>query len=325
MKKEELVEKKVVVAETAPKKVDDSNDYITFDFKFKSLTLPWAIVLSAVVLTAGIGTAVFFGIKARPIIINTSTQAAEPDNTTFAATDFGEVSIKLSKGPIRGDSKAKVTILEFGDYICPYCQKFFTGSYPTIKAKYIDTKKVKIAYREFPLTIHDSAATESSLIGICLYQKAGNNAFNAYHDLMYANQGEYVQTINDKELVKAMVTKTGYTKDDLTQFDANWGGAAYMLDQAKTKTLLEQIGQNYKSMLNCSYSASAISKLRADQADFGTLNQMAVEKGYEANGIGTPAFVIGIVGKDGVLKGRLISGAYPIGAFEAVIEEMLAK
>jgi hypothetical protein len=142
---------------------------------------------------------------------------------------------------------------------------------------------------------------------------------------MYANPTSYVTTIKDKDTVKSMLGKVGYNTQELASFDTNWGGAAYMLDQSKMKTLLGQLKQNYKSILDCSYQSATLAKLRADKNDFEALNKLAVEKGYEPNGIGTPAFVIGIVDKNGTLNGRLISGAYPVAAFKAVIDEMLAK
>lgn len=51
-----------------------------------------------------------------------------------------------------------VTVIEYGDLQCPVCGRFARDTYPTIKAEYIDTGKVKWVFRHFPLrTIHPRA------------------------------------------------------------------------------------------------------------------------------------------------------------------------
>src|SRR5687768_5648359 len=51
--------------------------------------------------------------------------------------------------PFLGDPEAKLTIIEFGDFQCPYCGKFFNQTLPEIKKQYIDTGKVKFVYMDF--------------------------------------------------------------------------------------------------------------------------------------------------------------------------------
>ncbi|MBR9705698.1 DsbA family protein [Candidatus Pacearchaeota archaeon] len=63
----------------------------------------------------------------------------------------------MSSGAILGDSDAKVTITEYSDYECPFCARFFTGAYPQIKSEYIETGKVKLEFKDFPLSFHANA------------------------------------------------------------------------------------------------------------------------------------------------------------------------
>ena len=56
-----------------------------------------------------------------------------------------------------GDANAKVTIIEFSDLQCPFCERFYTQTLPSIKTDYIDTGKVKLVYRHFPLSFHQNA------------------------------------------------------------------------------------------------------------------------------------------------------------------------
>jgi protein-disulfide isomerase len=58
---------------------------------------------------------------------------------------------------VKGDPNAPVTIVEFSDFECPYCTRFFTQTLPAITEQYIDTGKVKFVYRDFPLSFHPNA------------------------------------------------------------------------------------------------------------------------------------------------------------------------
>ncbi|TAJ31140.1 MAG: hypothetical protein EPO64_02605 [Nitrospirae bacterium] len=51
---------------------------------------------------------------------------------------------------LRGHAKAPVTLIEYSDFTCGFCQKWFKETWPRIQAKYVDTGKVRFSYRDFP-------------------------------------------------------------------------------------------------------------------------------------------------------------------------------
>lgn len=53
-------------------------------------------------------------------------------------------------GRMLGDPKAPVTLIEYSDFTCGFCQKFFLETWPSIRAKYVATGKVRFLYRDFP-------------------------------------------------------------------------------------------------------------------------------------------------------------------------------
>ncbi len=59
--------------------------------------------------------------------------------------------------PAKGDKNAPVTIVEFSDFECPFCGRFFQQTLPQINENYIKTGKVKLVYRDFPLSFHQNA------------------------------------------------------------------------------------------------------------------------------------------------------------------------
>jgi len=58
---------------------------------------------------------------------------------------------------VKGNINAPVTIVEFSDYECPFCERFYSQTFNQIDQKYIQTGKVKFIYRDFPLSFHQNA------------------------------------------------------------------------------------------------------------------------------------------------------------------------
>ena len=100
----------------------------------------------------------------------------------------GPVNVAVRKSaPVEGNDNAKVTIVEFGDFQCPFCQSFVKNTLPQIKKQYIDTGKVKLVFRHFPLPFHVNAQV-SAVAAECANQQG---KFWQYHDLLYKDgQGD---------------------------------------------------------------------------------------------------------------------------------------
>src|SRR5262249_13967092 len=65
------------------------------------------------------------------------------------------IRMKVDKGwPALGQSNAPVTIVEFTDLLCPYCQKAHEATFQKLKENYIDTGKVRFISRDLPLPAH---------------------------------------------------------------------------------------------------------------------------------------------------------------------------
>ena len=87
--------------------------------------------------------------------------------------------------PMLGRADAPVTIVEFSDYQCPYCQRFATKVFPEMKRDYIDTGKVRYVFRDFPLTqIHPQAAKAHE--GAHCAGEQGR--YWEMHDVLFLNQ-----------------------------------------------------------------------------------------------------------------------------------------
>lgn len=95
-----------------------------------------------------------------------------------------EVEKMINAGaPVLGSKDAKVTVVEFADFQCPYCAKYFTDVFTSLKQKYIDTGKVRFVYISFPFL-----GEESTLASLAAKCAADQGQFWQYHDLLYKNQ-----------------------------------------------------------------------------------------------------------------------------------------
>ena len=84
-----------------------------------------------------------------------------------------------------GKEDALVTIIEFSDYECPFCEKFYSQTLSQIKSTYIDTGKVKFVYRDFPLPFH-SQAEPAALAANCAGEQG---KYFEFHDKIFDNNG----------------------------------------------------------------------------------------------------------------------------------------
>src|SRR6266568_3331990 len=68
------------------------------------------------------------------------------------------VKLSVGQGPNLGSPDAPVTLVEFSDYQCPFCQRYVSNTFSELKKDYIDTGKVRYVFRDFPLeSIHPQA------------------------------------------------------------------------------------------------------------------------------------------------------------------------
>jgi len=85
---------------------------------------------------------------------------------------------------VKGDPDAPVTIVEFSDFECPFCGRFYSQTLPHIEEDYIKTGKVKIIFRDFPLGFH-RYAQKASEAAECAHQQG---KFWEFHNKLYENQ-----------------------------------------------------------------------------------------------------------------------------------------
>jgi protein-disulfide isomerase len=106
-----------------------------------------------------------------------------PGSVVDAANQGGKF-ISIDDDPALGDPKAKVTIIEFGDYQCPFCRIFWKDTFPRLKKEYLDTGKARLVFRDFPQSVHPEAAAAAQAAECAEDQQR----YWPYHDKIFLEQ-----------------------------------------------------------------------------------------------------------------------------------------
>lgn len=100
-------------------------------------------------------------------------------------TDRDEILAYLAKGgPQRGSDKAPVVLIEFSDFRCSFCRKFWQTTLPVLDKKYVSTGKVRFIYRHFAIL-----GKPSELAAQAAECAGEQGKFWEYHDKLFASAG----------------------------------------------------------------------------------------------------------------------------------------
>lgn len=104
-------------------------------------------------------------------------------------TDFPKVDKpNIENRPILGSADAKIILVEYSDFECPFCGRFFQTTYPTLK-KYVDSGDAALVFKDFPLSFHQ-LAEPSAIASKCVFKDLGDEKFFEYHDVLFTKQQE---------------------------------------------------------------------------------------------------------------------------------------
>ncbi len=164
----------------------------------------WQIIVGAV-LAAGAGIALYNAVgdddatvaaNAPLSRVETATPAntsANIENSTMAQAkppapdaDFGEVAVEADDFVI-GQATAPVTIVEYASLTCPHCARFHTQVVPALEKELIESGKVRLVYRDFPL---DKFALAGSMLARC----AGRDRYFAFLGVLFRDQSRWARS-----------------------------------------------------------------------------------------------------------------------------------
>ena len=135
---------------------------------------------------------------------STTSATSGPDSVLLQRADHAR---------IEGSASAPVWVIEVSDFQCPYCRQFHDDSYGALKRAYVDSGKVRLAYVNFPLSMHRNAFAASEA-AMCA---AAQNKFWEMHDALFTTQKAWEglsspQTMFDSLAVAQGVDRSAFQK-----------------------------------------------------------------------------------------------------------------
>jgi len=139
------------------------------------------------------------------------TETASSSETIIKnSKDTGDQSSKKIAGSVNfdippfakfiGSDSATINLVEFGDYQCPFCKRFFDQTEPQMIAEYVDTGKAKFYFLDVSVVGDDSVT-----LGQGAWCADEQGKYYEYHDYMYTNQGEENSGWGTPDKVKNLV------------------------------------------------------------------------------------------------------------------------
>ena len=134
------------------------------------------IVAGGAIAVAAIAAGVFFGTRPSSTGLAPVAVAQTTDKSALLGIQPGD--------HVMGDPKAPITLIEYASFTCPHCAHFAVAVLPEIKKKWVDTGKVKLIYRDFPL---DQTAVKAAQLAEC----AGNDKYFGVIDVIFSTQAKW--------------------------------------------------------------------------------------------------------------------------------------
>lgn len=156
----------------------------------KGFLNPLVLILSAVVVFV-VGAALggmFVKIQYLEGKTGTTPVATTPTAPSAPTAPSGPTAVKVAVSaddPVKGNPNAKVAVVEFADFQCPFCERFFKDAEQQIIKNYVDTGKVKFVYKN--LAFLGPESTWAANAAFCAKEQ---NKFWEYHDYLFSHQGQ---------------------------------------------------------------------------------------------------------------------------------------
>ena len=123
------------------------------------------------------------------------------------AQEFLAKQPELTKGrPVRGNPDAKITIVNFDDFECPFCARMHQQLFPDIFNAYKD--KVKVIYKDYPLVEIHPWAMHAAVVSNCLAAQS-NDAYWDFADRVHGSQ-QTIGESHDVEKAKAALDRLAH-------------------------------------------------------------------------------------------------------------------
>jgi len=129
-----------------------------------------------------IPVAFFLGLGGGYLLWGSAQPSGAVDTSTADTNSPRKVTVSTDNQPSLGPSNAPITIVEFSDYQCPYCQVWDQQVYQQLMTSY--PNKIRFVYRDLPLPMHPEAVPAAEAADCA----GDQGAYWKYHDVLFTQQ-----------------------------------------------------------------------------------------------------------------------------------------
>jgi len=135
----------------------------------------------------------------------TTTKGAVTARTVATAAPGDSFTTLIDQSRIAGNPAARVWMVMASDFQCPYCKQFHDQSFASLRRDYVDNGKVRMAFLNFPLSIHANAfvAAEAAMCA------GAQNRFWPMHDALFAQQDRWARRSPPLPVFDSLATAIG--------------------------------------------------------------------------------------------------------------------
>jgi len=147
---------------------------------------------------------------------------------------------------VKGNSDAKVTIVEYASFTCPYCATFHKEIFPQLKEQYIDTGKVKFIYRE---VYFDAPGLWGGLLARCVSPEK----YFGIVDLLYKKQSKWASGSTEKEILNELFSigrQVGMEDEQINKCMQNKEKSLKMIDAYLENSKIDKISSTPSLVIN---------------------------------------------------------------------------
>ena len=141
----------------------------------------------------------------------------------------------------RGNPDATLTLIEYTDYVCPYCASYFQQTLPGLLEKYVSTGRVKLVVRDLPLdSLHPTAPRAASAVA-CVAEQ-GATRFWKMHDALFQGQPQWGRLPDPTAYLADAAKKAGVDEKVYNQCVASGRADARVKQSASAAQALGFVG-----------------------------------------------------------------------------------
>ncbi len=145
------------------------------------------------------------------------TTEAAGDTTTAATTPIPipeetyngmPVGFTEEGFPYRGDPNAPITIIEYSDFQCPFCVRYFVQTEPAINDDYVRSGQVRVIFRDFPIVELHPNAPAAHVASLCVAEQ-GAIPYWTMHEKLFQTQSEWSNALDPTPIFSRLAEESG--------------------------------------------------------------------------------------------------------------------